>query len=159
MKKLILLISLFWGIFSLQNTKSQGLTWNFGIKLGSQSGADDGFVFGLESSLVLRKADNYDIKSFKEFGGLVLAWEKCNKTSTWHWGVEFGYSAIGVDLGPSYRSKEGEKNTGITLNLFTSAYIIPYYGITYYSKIKETNTQYGIYAKVPLPFQAMSISD
>ncbi len=139
-------------IFSLSEVNSQNATYiNPGIKLGYAFGDNGGFVFGLEISIVEHSGSDFVY-------GFVLSFDHINDAAIFHAGFEAtGAWLIGIEVGPSFMLKNGEKSYGFGITPYAGFILMPYMNISWFSN-KQSFFQFGSYIKIPLQLRGKRFS-
>src|ERR1051326_1797913 len=119
------------------------ITLNPGFKLGYEFGEQSGFVFGGEISMVFRNSDH-----LSPYGGVVRAFDGCRGLQKLHLGIEGGDGIVGICIGPSLLSKDGEHDVGLTITPYAGAILIPYFSATLSSRFGGIY-DVGSYIKIP----------
>lgn len=148
MKTIILFILL--TITVLSQTK---LSINPGIKLGIAFGEKTQFIFGTEVSFVF-----YDFrKDWYPRVGIVIDYDGIDNLERLHFGIEYMYRAVGIDVGPTFAWKDSELHYGFSIIPFGGALIVPYLNYTNIKGIKD-QFDFGTYLKIPIPLSHERIS-
>jgi len=148
MKTIILFILLTFTV--LGQTK---LSINPGIKLGIAFGEKTQFIFGTEVSFVL-----YDLRQdLNQRIGIVIDYDAIDNVERLHFGIEYMYRAVGIDVGPTFAWKDSKPHYGFSIIPFGGVFILPYLSYTNIEGIKD-QFDFGTYLKLPIPSSHERIS-
>jgi len=141
MKTIILFILL--TITVLSQTK---LSINPGIKLGIAFGEKTQFIFGTEVSFVF-----YNLRQdLDQRIGIVIDYDGIDNVERLHFGIEYMYRAVGIDIGPTFALKDSETHYGFSIIPFGGVFILPYLNYTNIEGFKD-QFDFGTYLKLPIP--------
>ena len=147
LKKFIFILAMFYSQLIIAQTI---LTLSPGIKLGYAFGENGGFVFGVETSLVI----DYDHSLMSTNYGFVLSYEILNNEKRVHVGVELNIGEFsplfGMEFGPTFVFKEKKSRIGLSLTPYFGVLIIPYLRITVFPK-KHIQHEIGTFLKLHIP--------
>ena len=122
-------------------------TWvsvNPGVKLAYEFGSNSGFVFGAEISLVVMPNRDH-----LYYWGIVASVDRCQDLTKYLFGIEGGSGLVGLCIGPSFLSRDGIDDIGVTITPYAGAILIPYFSFTGSSKFGGIN-EVGSFIKIPL---------
>jgi len=139
MKKIIGLIILFVSIQSF--CQSEIIFVNPGLKVGYTFGANGGFTFGYEVSIVAINLSN------ESRYGIVYDYDTFGVNSKHHIGIEYMYQAGGIDIGPTFFSNNDFSKIGFSIIPSGGALILPYYNFTYIDQ-QTMFHEVGSYGKI-----------
>ncbi len=140
---------IFFFLFLFIESYSQVKTHYFvnpGIKIGYVIGNGGGFIFGTEFSFVMIKKE---INSNSHHYGFVIDYDYSRDFSRLHFGVEYSYLLLGMDVGPTFGWNNAKKFVGLSVIPFTGIFLFPYYNYTYFTD-GITMRDVGTYFKLPL---------
>ena len=117
-----------------------------GIKMGIAFGEKVQFIFGTELSFVFY---NFG-KDNSERTGITLNYDGIDDVKRFHFGFEYMYRFVGIDIGPTLAWKESKMHYGFSVIPFGGLILLPYFN---YTNIQGINDQFdfGSYLKFPIP--------
>ena len=118
--------------------------FNAGIKLGYALGENGGFVFGFEGSIT-----GTGVYGDDPIYGIVFNYDWSGEITKLHIGFEYIRYVGGLDIGPTFAWKNGQRYAGFSVIPFIGALFHPYYNYTFLNSEFDLN-EVGAYLKLPL---------
>ena len=119
---------------------------NPGFKIGYAFGNNGGFTYGAEISFVMIKKE---LNSDSHHYGFVVDYDCIGNVTKLHFGLEYSYLLIGLDIGPTFGWKEEQGFTGFSIIPYTGIFAFPHYNFTYLGEGMIFH-EFGSYFKLPI---------
>jgi hypothetical protein len=131
-----------------------------GVKFGYAFGENDGFIYGIELSIVYHSNES----NRKGIYGFVISIDKLNELNKLHLGVEHTMSdedtnflnGLGFEIGPTLVWDKYEKYLGCSLTAYHGFIIHPYFSFNFINKNVSFH-ELGAYIKIPVMMKGKPI--